>query len=653
MGLQQIPEHELLKHRLAMRRRAGHDLSNDLSIPRDAVTQKIAFLGISGSGKTYGAGKFVEEIVGMNSQVVVIDTIGNWWGLRVSAAGGDGIQIPIMGGERGDVPVESDHGSLVAELVARDRASVVVDISNFTEGEIRRFVIDFAKTLLVEKRKAPSPVMIVWEECQDIVPQQVFGEDAKMVGAMKRLVKKGRNFGVGTTLISQRCAAVNKDVLDQCETMFVFRTVSKLDRKAIEGWVTDKAPSALPIELSKLENGECMVYSPMWLKVHKQIKINPKWTFDASATPQFDDKGTMLVQGPRDLSAANLTAFKAKMGEVIAKAKANNPEELKAKIAELERLNKTLSYNAARLGGTGAADNGALLQAERKIGELQSTIAGLARDVAIRTEQLARMSKRVAGFNNAIDKAIATFTEISERDRSREVADANAKVIPVRDPSRDLVKEYQDYPRSISQVVKREKRETLAKATAESHAEFDPHLPHVWRPIRSCAASTGTPMSRPARAFLTALAQHGALSKAQLLVHTGYAAAGPISKAFSELGKALWVTIDDRVLTITDRGKSALGEWTPLPVGSELREYLLKGTKLGTAEKRLLGAACVAWPAQLKKRDLLQHAGYAAAGPVSKAIARLIAMGYMTSPKQTIVRAADLLFDGQGDAHVI
>lgn len=635
MGRQQIPEHELQKHRAMtnqlraerMARRPGHDLSPDLALLPNAVTQRLAFLGISGSGKTYGAGKFTEELVGMGAQVVVIDTIGNWWGLRVSAAGGEGIQIPIIGGNHGDVPIESTQGTIVAELVAHEHASMVVDISDFTEGEIRKFVIAFATTLLAEKRKAPSPVMIVWEECQDIIPQQVMSEDARMVGAMKRLVKKGRNFGVGNTLISQRVAAVNKDVLNQCATLFAFRTISKLDRKSIEDWVTDKAPSALPIELSKLEDGECMVYSPAWLKVHKQIKISPKLTFDASATPDFDADESQPA--PRSLSSVDLSKFKTKMADAIAKAKENNPEELKAKIAELERLNKTLSYNAAGLAGSGAANNETLLQAERRGRELEATLA-------IRTEQLARMSKRVAGFNNAVDKAIATFTEISERDRERETVDANAKVdqvairrhvevIPVRDPSRDQIRD-------------------LVKA---------PHLPHMWRPIRSGAASTVTSMSRPARAFLTALAQHGALSKAQLLVHTGYAAAGPISKAFSELAKALWVTIDDRVLTITDRGKSALGEWTPLPVGSELREYLLNGTKLGTAEKRLLGAACVAWPEALKKHELLQRAGYAAAGPVSKAIARLIAMGYMTSPKQTIVRAADLLFDGQGDAHVI
>jgi hypothetical protein len=39
------------------------DFSPDLKIPAAVVTQKLAFLGISGSGKTYGATKLVEELL--------------------------------------------------------------------------------------------------------------------------------------------------------------------------------------------------------------------------------------------------------------------------------------------------------------------------------------------------------------------------------------------------------------------------------------------------------------------------------------------------------------------------------------------------------------------------------------------------------------
>lgn len=80
-------------------------LAHELSLPVDAVTQKQAFLGMSGSGKTYGAGVFVEGLLVMGAQVVVLDVVGNWYGLRIAAKGsGDGFKIPVFGGDHGDIP---------------------------------------------------------------------------------------------------------------------------------------------------------------------------------------------------------------------------------------------------------------------------------------------------------------------------------------------------------------------------------------------------------------------------------------------------------------------------------------------------------------------------------------------------------------------
>lgn len=316
------------------------DFSNDLSLPINAVTQKLAFLGISGSGKTYGSGKFTEELLFAGAQVVVIDTIGNWWGLRLGPDGKKpGISIPILGGERGDVALEASHGKLVAETIAGTKSPLIVDVSDFTGGEMRRFVTEFAVELLRLKKKHPSPVMVVWEECQDIVPQRVMGETAKMVGAVEKLIKKGRNYGVGTVLISQRAAAVNKDVLNQVETIMCFRLNAKHDRKAIEDWIVEKDIDVgeLVDELPTLPTGTCFCWSPQWLKTLKRVKVGKKKTFDASATPEF---GEELKAGA--LAPVDLEKFKKSMGAAIEQAKANDPELLKKKIGELQAQVKKL-----------------------------------------------------------------------------------------------------------------------------------------------------------------------------------------------------------------------------------------------------------------------------------------------------------------------
>jgi DNA helicase HerA-like ATPase len=87
----------------------------NLQLPPQAVTQKFAVLGTSGSGKTYGAGKFVEELDALGAQVIIVDTVGNWWGLRLAANGmAPGIRIPVIGGDRGDLPLAPDHGEVIA-----------------------------------------------------------------------------------------------------------------------------------------------------------------------------------------------------------------------------------------------------------------------------------------------------------------------------------------------------------------------------------------------------------------------------------------------------------------------------------------------------------------------------------------------------------
>lgn len=122
--------------------------SKELSFPIDAVTQTFAFLGRRGSGKTYGAGKLAELFLDAGAQIVALDPIGNWYGLRLSADGkGKGFSIPVFGGERGDVPLEPQAGALIAKLLVEERFSAVLDLSTFRKEQRKQFATDFAEGL--------------------------------------------------------------------------------------------------------------------------------------------------------------------------------------------------------------------------------------------------------------------------------------------------------------------------------------------------------------------------------------------------------------------------------------------------------------------------------------------------------------------------
>ena len=124
-----------------------------LSLPLDAVTQKTAMLGRTGSGKTYAATKLTEEMLDAGAQIIALDPVGVWYGLRLGADGkSPGISIPVFGGLHGDVPLEPTAGKMIADLIVDRGISAMIDVSQFEhDSEKARFAGDFAARLLDRK----------------------------------------------------------------------------------------------------------------------------------------------------------------------------------------------------------------------------------------------------------------------------------------------------------------------------------------------------------------------------------------------------------------------------------------------------------------------------------------------------------------------
>src|SRR5687767_11524743 len=115
-------------------------IAEDLLLPIDAATQTFAFIGRKGSGKTYGSSKLTELLIDSGIQVVIFDTVGNWYGLRLASNGKDkGINIPIVGGLRGDIPLEPTGGALIADVLIDSGRSMIIDASQFTKADRQRF----------------------------------------------------------------------------------------------------------------------------------------------------------------------------------------------------------------------------------------------------------------------------------------------------------------------------------------------------------------------------------------------------------------------------------------------------------------------------------------------------------------------------------
>jgi len=309
-------------------------ISKEISLPIDAVTQTLAAIGRKGAGKTYLATMIAEQMLDAKAQIVVIDPVGNWWGLRVGADGKTkGKEIFVIGGEHGDVPLVPEAGAKIARLIVEKNISAIIDVSGFRIGEHKRFAADFAEEFFHLKKSNKGPVHLFIEEAQKIIPQRVGPDEARMVGAFEQIVRLGRNYGIGATLITQRPQSVNKEVLSQVECLCVLQVTGPHERKALEEWVYEAgADRKLVGELPGLSQGEGYVWSPSWLRIYERVHFSKKTTFDASATPEVG-KATKAAS----LSAVDVDALRKDMADVVAEAEKDDPKALHRRIRELEK----------------------------------------------------------------------------------------------------------------------------------------------------------------------------------------------------------------------------------------------------------------------------------------------------------------------------
>lgn len=317
-------------------------LAPGLTLPTDeAVTQKYGFIGRSGSGKSYGSMKLAELFLGAGAQIIALDWVGIWWSLRLAAgAKAPGFEhVYIFGGEHADVELLPESGRLMADLIVDKHISVVLDVMHFRKAERTRFATAFAEQFFHRKKTARTACHLFIEEAQAYLPQMVRGDEARMVGVFEDIGKVGRNYGIGTTLISQRPQAINKDVLNQVEVLLAFQTNGPQERKAISGWTSENTAGAAAMmqELPGLPVGDALVWSPQWLRVAKRVHIAERTTYNASSTPTQQAKAI----APKRLAPADLDAIAVDLAATIEKAKADDPRELRKRIGELEAALKS------------------------------------------------------------------------------------------------------------------------------------------------------------------------------------------------------------------------------------------------------------------------------------------------------------------------
>lgn len=313
-------------------------ISKDLELPDDSVTKTFAIIAQRRKGKTYTANVMAEEMVAAKIPWVALDPTGAWWGLRSSANGKKaGLPVYVFGGDHGDLPLERTAGRMIADLVVEHPAWYILDFSHFESKEAeRQLATDFAERFYRRKGSNKTPMHLFVDEADMFAPQRTPAGDQRMLGAFESIVRRGGIRGIGTTLITQRAAVLNKNVLEQIDVLIALRTVGPNDRKAIAGYVdafaTPEQQKELMGSIASLDLGEAYIWEP-GADLFKRIHIRKRHTFNSSATPKAGDIQHDVVA----LAKVDLQKISKEMAATVEKAEADDPVKLRQQIAELKR----------------------------------------------------------------------------------------------------------------------------------------------------------------------------------------------------------------------------------------------------------------------------------------------------------------------------
>lgn len=551
-------------------------------IPDSGLDDRLFFAGTAGSGKTYNAMGRVERLLAKGARVVIPDPLGVWWGLRLASDGqhSSGFDVAIFGGPHGDLPLTEHAGALIGETVAGMKESCILDLSQLgTKAAERRFMLAFLTALY--KHTTGEPLHVIFDEADMWSPQRLLdkeGEAAKLLGMMETVVRRGRVRGFIPWLISQRPAVISKDVLSQVDGLIAFKLTSSQDRDAIGDWVEGQADRAQWRDIwASLPTME-RGQGVVWIPQRAILHTVQFPTKETFDSSRTPKRGER-AQRAAQLKPLDLSRLKERLASVEAETKANDPAALRAEIAKLKREQVV----------TPPMDPRVLAQAEQR-GRLVGWHEGIEAARAV-----------ISSPALALDRAIADLKTLGPRVHvvSPPVKTNGYKPLPAppRAPS---------YPR---------KSLTLGDVK----------------------------LQKAERKILTALAQypHGR-TKNQVAVLAAYAVnGGGFNNALSAMRSAGYLIGSGDHLEITKEGLAVLGDYDPLPTGTNLLNHWLG--QLGKAERELLRVLADAYPRAMSKDEVAQHAGYeASGGGFNNAISRLRTLELVSG--RGALKASDNLF---------
>jgi hypothetical protein len=154
-----------------------------------------------------------------------------------------------------DTEIFADRGTRIDELLKKGKTTVI-NLKG-AAPDIQELIVNRLCTNLFELRKTDKipPMMLIMEEAHNFCPQQGKTNATKI---LKTIASEGRKFGLGMTIISQRPAKVDKNVVSQCNTQITLKVTNPNDLKAISASIEGLTQS-MEDEIQRLPIGTALI----------------------------------------------------------------------------------------------------------------------------------------------------------------------------------------------------------------------------------------------------------------------------------------------------------------------------------------------------------------------------------------------------------
>ena len=538
------------------------------------IKTRLLIEASSGGGKSWLMRRLIEIFFG-HVQQIVIDPEGEFASLREKfpfvLASGD---TDEQGNQIGEVRADPNTADVLCRTILETNASIVIDLSELSLGERKRYVKNFIEALVNAPKELWHPALVYVDEAHDFMPEKGHGE-SESLGPCIDLATKGRKRGFCAVFLTQRLSKLNKDAAAELKNYLIGNTNLDLDQDRA-GDILGFKSKVEKQELRNIEPGIFWASGSIFNSGLRQVKIGRVQSHHPEAG---EITGATYVPPP---TPQEIKPLLQKLGEIPSVKKRNLEEkrDLLGKITDQQRQIQSLSMKLRN-----AETNQNVVNPE-KVKQIQEKSFDQGFKEA--SVQLARKIKELELVSLKQQKVLQSISATSaqaagiELPKFEEIKPIHSQVLTPPVFERKVIST------PVSQQV-----------VADSPEEDDEaHL-----------KSGALKMLKAAAQFYPRK-----ISKVQMATLSGFSVTGGTFTDYaSKLKLNGLVRISGEEVEITDKGLARAGDVDPLPTDHEELLRLWK-PKFKAGVAKMLEVLAMVYPSPISREELGERSGYAISG---------------------------------------